>query len=78
MSSALYSVVAGSDPDYEIELATSVHNVERIWLKRLPDGRLHVRGVGDVPDTFEWVLDRSTSDQIRDVGRGLRDRFKGK
>jgi len=76
VSSANYRVVTGPDPYYEIEPVTSLQSVERIWLKRLPDGRLHVRGVNDVSETLEWVLDRSTSDQIRDVGRGLRDRFK--
>jgi uncharacterized membrane protein YhaH (DUF805 family) len=67
VSSGPYNVVSGPDPAFEVEFPES-RPVDRVWVKILEDGRLHVRGLD-----FEWVLERATGDRVKDLGRAVRD-----
>jgi hypothetical protein len=66
VGSGLYEIVDGSVPAFELRLPQSSPETERLWVRLLPDGRLHVRG-----EAFEWVLTRAGKDRIRDTLRNV-------
>jgi hypothetical protein len=72
VGSGLYEIVDGPDPAFELRLPQSSPETEHMWIRLLPDGRLHVRG-----EAFEWVLTRSKKDRFKDALRSVKPRNRG-